>query len=122
MTVQTSLNFDVKAARERRDDGMNRAITHAERIERGWEDMAFDFLVNVFLKHHKGPFMCEDFRASCKGVVPDPPSLRAFGGIIMKAKKRGLIQRIGIRSVKNANANCANAAVWQRSREYMNQA
>lgn len=110
MNTQQQIDF----GRANRDRGMQVAVDHANAVERGWEDMAYEFFINVFLKHHKGPFMCEDYRAACKGVVPDPPSLRAFGSIISKAKKRGLIQRIGIRPVKNPRAQMANATVWVR--------
>jgi hypothetical protein len=113
--IQTSINFDVKAARERRDDGMKRAMDHAERIERGWKEMAYDFLVNVFIKHHHGRFMTEQVRAACAGVVPEPPSARAWGGIIRKAVLAGLIHQVGFDKVKNKNANCANAAVWHKT-------
>jgi len=106
---------EIQFGRLNRDAGMKRAIDHANAVERGWEEMAFDFFTNVFLKHHKGTFMCEDYRAACKGVVPDPPSLRAFGHIITKAKRRGLITRVGIRSVKNSRANCALATLWHRT-------
>lgn len=111
MNQQAQIDF----SRARRDEGITRAVNHANQVERGWEDMAYEFFVNVFLKHQRGPFMCEDYRASCKGVVPDPPSLRAFGGIITKAKRRGLIKRIGIRPVKNPKAQMANATVWHKA-------
>lgn len=114
MNAQQSIDFNIQKGRENRDRGITAAMDHAEAVERGWKQMAYDFLVNVFIKHHKGQFMCEDFRAACKGVVPDPPNLRAFGGIIVSARRAGLIRQVGTRQVKNANANCANAAVWQR--------
>lgn len=108
MTTQTQIDF----ARANRDAGIERAVNHADAVHRDWSTMAYEFFTNVFLKHHKGTFMGEDFRASCKGVVPDPPSLRAFGGVIVRAKYAGLIKRVGLRSVKNPKANCANATVW----------
>ena len=108
MNAQTSIDF----ARANRDKGIQRAVDHADAVERGWSEMAFDFFVNVFLKHHKGEFQCEDYRASCKGIVPDPPSLRAYGAIVVRAKKMGLIKRIGIGPVKNPKAQMANANVW----------
>jgi hypothetical protein len=112
---QTQIDFNVSEARQRRDDGMQRAADHADRVHRDWQTMAYEFFTNVFLKHHKGTFMAEDFRASCKGVVPDPPSLRAFGAIITKARKNGLITRVAIKQVKNPKANCAMANVWHKT-------
>lgn len=114
MNGQTSINFNITRARERRDDGIVRAMDHADSVERGWCDMAYDFLVNVFIKHHKGPFQVEDVRASCAGVVPEAPSARAWGGIILRARHAGLIQKVGTEAVRNPKANCAIATVWQR--------
>jgi len=61
---QVSIQFDTKKARQRRDDGMKRAVDHADTVERGWSDMAYEFFTNVFLKHHKGTFMAEDLWAN----------------------------------------------------------
>lgn len=99
-------------ARQRRDEGIRKAAEHADAVHRDWQTMAYEFFTNVFLKHQKGPFMAEDFRAQCEGIVPTPPTLRAFGAIIVKAKKNGLIRRVGIRPVKNPRAQMANATVW----------
>jgi hypothetical protein len=76
--------------------------------------MAYDFLVNVYIKHQKGPFQVEDVRASCAGVVPEAPSARAWGGIIVRARRAGLVKKVGTDSVRNPNANCAIATVWIR--------
>jgi hypothetical protein len=109
MTGQTNIDF----GRQNRDAGIKRAVDHADHVTRDWSTMAYEFFTNVFLKHHKGQFMAEDFRAQCKGIVPDPPSLRAFGGIIIRAKCAGLITRVGIKPVKNPKAQMANASVWK---------
>lgn len=112
MELQSSLDFT--RSEENRDNGIKRAIDHANAEILDWETMAYNFFVNVFLKHNKGIFQCEDFRAACKGVVPDPPSLRAYGGIITRAKYAGLIIKAGPpKPVKNPNAHLANASVWR---------
>lgn len=116
LATQKEIDFSISRARENRDNGIQRAVDHADAEIREWSTMAYEFFVNVFLKHTKAPFMTEDFRASCKGVVPDPPSLRAFGAIVVKAKKNGLIRRVAIKSVKNPRANCAMANVWERTK------
>lgn len=58
--IQTQLDF----GKVNRDKGMQVALDHAEAVEPGWADMAYSFLVNVFLKHHRGQFMTEDFKGS----------------------------------------------------------
>lgn len=110
MNAQQQIDF----GRVNRDRGIERAMNHAEAVERGWKDMAYEFLVNVYIKHHRGPFQVEDVRASCDGVVPEAPSARAWGGIILRARHAGLIKKVGTEAVRNPNANCAIATVWQR--------
>jgi len=113
MNAQRELEF----GRIARDKGIKRAIDNANAVERDWEEMAYDFFVNVFLKHTKGAFQCEDYRAACKGIVPDPPSLRAYGGIITRAKHAGLIRKAGPpKPVKNPKAQMAFAAVWMSTK------
>jgi hypothetical protein len=109
MNNQAQIDF----GRKNRDAGMKRAIDHANAVTPDWEEMAYSFFVNVFLKHVKGEFQCEDLRAQCKGIVPDPPNLRAYGSLMRKAKHEGLIINTGrTRPVKNPKAQMANAAVW----------
>jgi hypothetical protein len=112
--MQTSMAFD--KGKQRRDRGIKLAIDHANAVTPDWEEMAYSFFVNVFLKHVKGEFQCEDFRAQCKGIVPDPPNLRAYGSLMRKAKSDGIIINTGkTRPVKNPKAQMANAAVWVKS-------
>lgn len=109
--------LDITYGKQLRDQGIRRAINHANAVERDWDTMAYEFFTNVFLKHHKGEFQCEQFRAACKGVVPDPPSLRAYGGIITRAKFEKLIVKAGPpRAVKNPKAQMAFAAVWIKAK------
>jgi hypothetical protein len=80
----------------------------------GWTKEAFR-LLKEFIPHQK-QFMCEEFRDYChsKGLTL-PSSNRAFGGIILKAMREGLIRRIGYGKVKNPKAHAANAAVWEKN-------
>lgn len=77
-----------------------------------WSDLAYQFLLS-FLKANKGSsFMVENVRTEAVGKIPEPPSKRAWGGIILKAKNSGLIRHIGYRQVKNPKAHMANASLW----------
>jgi hypothetical protein len=59
------------------------------------------------------PFQAEDFRDSITGLIEEPPSKRAFGHIILKAAREGLITRVGYAPVKNVTAHRAFASVWK---------
>lgn len=102
--------------REARDAGMAKAAEHAEVVVPGWNDLAFDQF-KEFLSNHPGEFMGEDFRAYCAMVdFPLPPHARAFGGVILRAVKAGIISRTGYGKVRNVKAHCANAAIWRAVR------
>ena len=107
--------LDIKQARKLRDGGVEKAEEHAEREWTDWKEKAYEFL-KYFLDNHNGPFMAEEVRSlAAYQDFPLPPSARAWGGIIIRAAKEGLIVRMGIQKVKNKKAHCANAAVWMAS-------
>lgn len=110
---QTVYNLD--KGRENRDSGMQTAVNHADAISPGWSVRAYS-LLQRYLKDYHGEFMAEDFRSFCAQVDFDlPPHARAFGGVINRAAKAGLIRKVRIDQVKNTKAHCANAAVWVKN-------
>ena len=58
--------------------------------------------------------MAEDIRLTAKLTVPEAPHRRAWGGILVKAKKEGLIKKVGFKSTTNPAAHCALAGVWEK--------
>ena len=95
---------------ELKEEGMKRAIQHAEIIEPNWQEMALRFL-ETFAHNHL-VFTGEDVRNASSGIVPEPPCLRSWGSVIRTAANRGWIEQIGTVKVRNARAHCANAARW----------
>ena len=57
--------------------------------------------------------MTEDVRLASEKEIPMPPSNRAWGGIVVRASKAGLISRVGFSNVKNAKAHKTPATVWK---------
>lgn len=111
MNTQLSI-FDVRTAALARDNGIEQAMKSANTKIPEWSEQAYDFLLD-FIKANKGNrFMVEDFRAWCADRLPMPPSLRAYGGLIVRARNAGLIYCCGTDRVKNVKAHMANAAVW----------
>lgn len=112
MENQVRIEFDRKKARARRDDGINRAVTKADAMhDNEWSTKAYDFLVG-YIKINP-VFQVEDVRYASQGIVPPPKSQRAWGAIILKAAKEGLIWQDGYRKVKNVLAHRTPAAVWK---------
>jgi hypothetical protein len=91
--------------------GIKKAVDHANVEVKGWSDHAYNFLL-TYSKTHK-EFMVEDVREASKGIVPVPPSGRAWGGVVVRASKAGVIRRKGFQNVKNAKAHCTPATLWE---------
>lgn len=110
-----SLQLDILTAIEERDRGIQQAVDHADQVNDNWSGQAYAVL-QVFLKEYPGEFMAEDFRSYCAMIdFALPPHARAFGGVIARAAKAGLIKHVRIDKVKNVKAHRANAAVWRKA-------
>lgn len=105
--MQQQLDF---TGRELMEIGMNKAVSHADEVIPEWSTEAWSFLLKF--ADTGEPFMAEDVRAASSGIVPPPPSLRAWGAIFRKAAKAGVITRIGFRNVSNPLAHNTPASVW----------
>lgn len=91
--------------------GIKRAVAHANVEVKVWSDQAYNYLLDYATKHSQ--FMVEDVREASKGIIPVPPSTRAWGGVVVRASKAGVIKRKGFQNVKNAKAHCTPATLWQ---------
>lgn len=110
--VQSSL-LDAIAAK---DAGIQTAVDHADRVEPGWSERAYKFLIEWLSKKPSGfKFQAEEVREAAKGVVPEPPSARSYGAIILRAKKYGHIVSIGMKPTKSPTAHRCFASVWVKT-------
>jgi hypothetical protein len=106
-----SAQMNLFTGTELRDAGIAKAMASAERETEGWSDLAYKFLLHFIASRDE--FMMEDVREAAIGIVPMPPSVRAWGGIAIRARKAGRIERIGFRNVNNPKAHCTPATVWR---------
>jgi hypothetical protein len=103
---------DIFEAIQARDEGMKKAVDHADDVKPGWSQKAYELLLK-FLSEQHGPFMAEDVRSFAAMVdFPLPPSGRAWGAVIVRASKNGLIKRSGYAPVKNVRAHMTPATLW----------
>lgn len=109
MTAQTSINF----GRQLKEKGMKRSLESAERVNPGWQEKAY-WHFKYWIRYQNHPFKMESFREWCKDLIPEPPSLRAFGPITARARKEGLIRHVGYAQVENPKAHRATSSLWQR--------
>lgn len=103
--------FDAPTGADLRDHGIEQATRHANDECQNWSDQAFEFLKRYVVD--VAEFQAEDVRQASIGQVPEPPHLRAWGSVIIRAAKRNIIKKVGIAAVTNPTAHCANAAVWR---------
>lgn len=100
-----------KTGKQLRDEGIKQSTQTADSVYPNWTEEAYEFLVEYALEHKK--FMVEDVRLASNGTIPIPPSKRAWGGVVVKAAKSGLIEREGFRHVKNEKAHRTPATYWR---------
>lgn len=86
--------LDIIDARKARDDGMARAVDHADRDAPGWSNEAYSFLISYARTHDQ--FIAEQFVAYAEhsGLIV-PPTGKAYGAVFKRGAKAGIIERIG---------------------------
>jgi len=109
--METQLNLFT--GQQLRDKGISQAVNHADQQSENWSHYAYQFLLSYIKQNRE--FMSEDVRAASVGIVDTPPSSRAWGGIIVRAVKSGLIRRKDFCTVKNPKAHCTPASLWGRA-------
>jgi hypothetical protein len=93
-----------------RDAGISQAESHANEVFLSWSDKAYSFLIEWIRGREN--FMTEEVREASTGTIPEPPSGRAWGAVVLRAVRSGKIARGGFRSVKNPKAHCTPATLW----------
>lgn len=91
---------------------MATALESAEKKEESWGDKCYN-LLKEYLTFTRHNFMTEEFRRWAEKRITKPPSLRAYGAVILRAAKNDLIVKQGYATVKNANAHACFATVWK---------
>jgi hypothetical protein len=103
--------LDLFTSQQNRDKGIEQALKHANEVQPLWSEKAYNCLLRFIQWNDE--FMTEDLREFASLSLPEPPSNRAWGGIIVRAVKNGLIERKGFKNVKNAKAHCTPATLWK---------
>lgn len=105
--------FDWEAARAARDEGIARAAQHADDVTPKWSDRAFGMLSD-YVKASDEAFTSEDVRVYAAGrELPEPPHLRAWGGVFQRAARQGLIVKDGHTTARAVHVHCSIVALWR---------
>lgn len=91
--------------------GAKQAADHADAVHGDWSERAYQLL-----KRYPGrKFMAEEVAKWAYGQgLPKPPTGRAWGAVINRAKKEKIIRHIGYDRVSNEKAHSTPASVWEK--------
>jgi len=106
---------DERAEAERlRDEGMERAADHAEREIPEWRNEARRILEITAALHRN--FTSEDIKiqADIRGL-PRPPEPRAWGAVIQRAARDGIIRKVGWADSTSRTCHCRPMQLWTRA-------
>lgn len=77
------------------EDGIARAVEHAEHVHAGWSDEALGYL-RAYVTAHPEPFLLEHVRQWAeRGGLEPPPDARAWGGVIRAAQREQMVTTTG---------------------------
>ena len=98
-------------AEKLRDAGIVQSASNADSKVERWTDRAYAMLD----AYPTRTFMTEELRewAELAGL-PKPPSNRAWGAVIIRAKKEGRIRAIGFRNTSNPKSHATPATLWEK--------
>lgn len=115
--VQDTINFDVPIAEVYKTEGMTRALLNAESKIPCWGGYALQML-RKFIGTHTGPFMMEDVRAyAYANGLPRPERDQAWGAIVRRAFKCGIIVKIGQGVAKDPTRHRGYTALWEKANQ-----
>jgi hypothetical protein len=95
--------------------GIIRSETKQEQLEPGWQDLAIEKL-KIYIQS-TNQFITEDFRLWAEqNGLSQPPEPRAYGALILKAIKLGLIRWSGhYQEMKNPKSHNCPKKVWLKN-------
>lgn len=105
---------DEAAACAARDEGIRIAEAHAASQSPDWPELAWFFLKAAVEWRNLSRFQTTDFRkwAEARGL-PRPPDPRAYGGVMRRAARAGMIVADGYAPKTDSQAHCCPATIWR---------
>lgn len=108
------LELDFTQSGINRNNGIEVSAMNAEAKHPGWTDEALKWLVAFMARKDK--FMAEEVRVFAEeNGFNHPEHKRAWGGVMLKAARRGMIRRFDYGQTSNPKAHRANATIWERA-------
>lgn len=102
-----------KQAEVNKNIGISIATHHADLLFTNWSSNAYALLETYIQRHRGTQFLAEDIRDwAISHGLPKPPHDRAWGGVISRAAKVGIIKFMGYEKTKNPKAHRTPASLW----------
>lgn len=99
-------------AQDLANDGMARAVEHADAVEGDWSERAYQMLLDYALNHFE--FMTENVRVwAHERGLPTPPDGRAWGAITVRAVRDKIIIRDRYQFTRIPPAHSTPRPVWR---------
>ena len=95
--------LDWAEATRRRDAGIAASVEHADQVNANWSARASEYLLD-YARRAGGAFLAEQVREYAHGEgLEYPPDGRAWGAVLSRAARAGLIRQIGYAPAKSSN-------------------
>ena len=91
---QLAMPFPAQAHKRLRHRKATEATEKATADIPQWADLAYAFLCR-FAVEREQPFLTEELRYRSRGHVPQPENPAAWGGVVLRAARAGVIVRAG---------------------------
>ena len=102
-----------RTGRELRDEGMARAVEHADAIYPEWSDVALSLLRTWCASRIGQQFLAETPRGALEKMLPVPPDKRAWGAVMLRAAKAGYIEKVGYGACQAPNVHRSICTMWR---------
>ena len=94
-----------------------RAAAHADDEIIDWSARAYDFLVDYIRRSDIDEFTVEQVRwAAERSDLPEPPTSKAWGHIILRAKRERRVEKAETVSSRSPTSNSHPVALWRVAR------
>lgn len=92
------------------------AEEHANRKISGWSNAAMSYLRSFLSERGFVSFLTEEVREYAKAHgLEDAPSQRAWGGVMTRASRAGIIRSMGYGLTTNPTAHRTPATLWRKA-------
>ena len=103
-----------KTAQQLAQEGIDRAVSHADRVIEHWSDLAYEFFLLSILNRPGKQFRTEQpINHAESHNIPKPPDNRAWGAVIQRGAKAGFIKKVGYEPGTNPTAHGRPVTVWE---------